>query len=106
MVGNQFTSARDTRLMERFASFRSSPDLFHADNDNTVAGSQFHDLIEKYLPFVFTKKMCKRCYEMAVRLILAPVNFKPFALISPLPHAFRLWRYPVGRATLAAQRRP
>jgi hypothetical protein len=50
--------------------------------------------------------MLKSRYEQLVCLALAPLNLKPFALIFALRHALWFGRYPVCRASFAAQRAP
>ena len=60
--------------------------------------------IEESLEFVLAQKLAESADEKSVRLVFAPLNFKAFALIRPLPHALWLGRYPVRSAGFAAQR--
>ena len=63
-----------------------------------------NSLAEIHLTVFFAEQVRKFCYEMVVRLALAPLNLKPLSLIGPVPHALWLWRYPTGSPSLTAQR--
>ena len=59
--------------------------------------------IEESLEFVLAQKLAESADEKSVRLVFAPLNFKAFALIRPLPHALGFRRYPVGASRFATQ---
>jgi hypothetical protein len=61
-------------------------------------------LLKKNLTFFPIEKVAKLLEKQSICLVLAPLNFKAFALIRPVPHALGFWRYPICRASFTAQR--
>lgn len=77
--------------------------MVRADVNCRVSGAAWSG-VEIHPEFVFAEKVSKFPGEKLVYLVLAPLNFKAFALIRPLPHAFGLRRYPMGASRFATQR--
>lgn len=56
--------------------------------------------------FLPAENVGKFAEKQLVCLALAPLNFKAFAVVGTLPHAFRSERYSMRRARLSAQLPP